>query len=817
MKTKCLLFCLILFGSIAPKVGGQLYAVKSYSNETTSLGGDAFIKESHIMIDGKNTYRVFEVEVPEEGDYHLNAWLMAAETKDGYLPYDILVNGEKSYNRILPERCNWQSIGIVDAKRRAGTVRLKKGTNTIAISAVAPEIAEVEFIRLSKDPRRARILDTNYRAFIEEIEREVQEASARGVAFTSMEDSLSTVEAKSGQGLANPAGNYHHRMNVSIRYTTYKTYSFNAGQQVFFTTYAPSGYQHVLEVFSKTNPQSHTWVNLSNSSGLASINITIPATGVYYVRVRAWRQRTQGLVDLNVNGQYYFTNCAVSGNGFRWIHTGSTTYNYFTTHRSSDPRIWIEDNTGIPGRIRAENDDYYGSGDFNWSLNSRVKRNFGGLSIGAVLLSAYGSHNPVGTCDLYAMCQDGTAMSWFPNLKADDAIQSATSSGVYNCISWSGGIIDYWEWPPSSWSQYYKPGDPLGSFDKFYDTVRYINCMRYTSNGATVSNSMVDLWALNGSYTHASVTKVGNDGDPANYHPHGYAWESKAGSLERFFHPRHALNGSTYGAVDKYYRQVAGTKSMTLQESLAEGLSVIEHVGFSVSERARVMEMRQALPLSAQDAFETKYNAWVATWALPEVAIHSDPRMYANSKEYDELIVFCRKQGRAIWPMVFEKLEQGDFLAINALEDLTLADNIHVLEAVKEENLTKSHAEGGEFIVRSPYINAMKYVKRLLASPEVLASIDEGIKYSNCYPFAVYPNPSRGNVTVSFALLEPGEVSIRVYDLKGRLVATPMASQRLAIGDYAIPWNQGNVAPGVYLMQLTVGGVINVKKLMVTE
>ena len=35
-------------------------------------------------------------------------------------------------------------------------------------------------------------------------------------------------------------------------------------------------------------------------SGQGNLNITIPYTGTYWVRLRAWRQTTQGLVDLEL-------------------------------------------------------------------------------------------------------------------------------------------------------------------------------------------------------------------------------------------------------------------------------------------------------------------------------------------------------------------------------------------------------------------------------------------------------------------------------------------------------------------------------------
>lgn len=153
----------------------------------------------------------------------------------------------------------------------------------------------------------------------------------------------------------------------------------------------------------------------------------------------------------------------------------------------------------------------------------------------AVLLSTYSSYNPSAKCDLYVKCKKGYTGAGFPQLQEDDAISSSPASTTYNCISWSGGITSYWEWPAGSYSSYYS-SNPLTAFDNFYAS------RGLTRVGATANNSVVDLWAYvnNGkrSYKHASVRKGADD------FAHGYDWESKLGSLMRIFHPREALTGN---------------------------------------------------------------------------------------------------------------------------------------------------------------------------------------------------------------------------------------------------------------------------------
>jgi hypothetical protein len=599
-------------------------------------------------------------------------------------------------------------------------------------------------------------------------------------------------------------------IEATFKYTYYTYANFTAGQQVFIATNA-TNFQHVLELFSVSNPQSYSWITISNSNSLATINVTIPYTGIYYIKIRSWIQSQQGLVNLNVNGQYYVPDCIASGYaGFR--HSASPgTYNYFTCKISGDTRIWLEDNSSFPGRIVAYNDDYYGSGDYSWGLASRINKNFT-TRIEGDQFSSYSSYTPTGTCDYYIMCMNSNIMSYFPNLKADDAIQSAPASGVYNCISWSGGIFEDWCWPPSPYDPFYA-GTPLASFDNFYSSSNRFGqpgCMTYSRTGATSSNSVVDLWALNGDYTHASVTKSGNR------NPHGYDWESKPGSLMRTFHPRNALNGSSYGSVSNYYQPTSTKSAILLAESIALGHSVIENVTFTDQEKGIISKGINVLATGVIKDFENKYNSWKTTWEKPEIAMQSNPRMYAQSDEYYMLLDYCKNQGVMIWPLIFDKFGKGDFFAINALEDLTLAKNQDLLEKVKKECKQKSTTESGAAIVRFPRTIAMRYIKELLKSSNPDKSDkDNGIRYSNSFEFNIFPNPANATSVVSFALPNDSKVSVNIIDLNGRVLSVIIDEQMLNAGDYSYKLRLPTEFKGPCLIKLIIDGTVNVQKIIV--
>lgn len=521
-------------------------------------------------------------------------------------------------------------------------------------------------------------------------------------------------------------------MNTNFVYTYYKSFQFTTGQNVVFETRKSDPYASdpVMFLFNYYDPvNGGSWSNDDWGNGWQSkISATIPSTGTYYLLLRSYSSSSPGTSDLYKDGSLYASNVALAGTNINiggLYKTG--TLNYFTSQLTGDSRLWLVDSSSSPGLIRASNDDYAGTGDFYWGLASRVKNQFS-PDIKYALVSSYSSSNPTGTADLYMKLDNSNIMSSFPNLKADDAIKSAPESSDYNCISWSGGRIDLgrYFWPPDydPSNPWYDP-NPIAAFDKFYGNTpsRYPGAMTYTRTGATESNSVVDLWAnpLNPKYyTHGSVRKPGDD------HPHGYDWESKPGGLMRTFHPRYALRGDgiyDYGNVVAYYKWTGTyalaassqiTEGMTFEESVKRGLTVIEKVELSKEEQTKQSNLIDKIPEKVKQEFNTKYSAWKETWNDPNLIIHSNPRMYTQSDQYKEFLSYSKEQGKAIWPLLFQKYEQGDELVKEVLIDLTYTEYGSLLDNIRQESTKERYNAQGAYIAPSGKANMMKYIKKLL-------------------------------------------------------------------------------------------------------
>jgi hypothetical protein len=71
---------------------------------------------------------------------------------------------------------------------------------------------------------------------------------------------------------------------------------------------------------------------------------------------------------------------------------------------------------------------------------------------------------------------------------------------------------------------------------------------------------------------------------------------------------------------------------------------------------------------------------------------------------------------------------------------------------------------------------------------------------------AAFPNPVRGEVTVPFTLDEGRAVTLRVYDVTGRLVASLAEGQPFPVGAHVLRWAPGAGVPdGVYLLRFLAG------------
>jgi hypothetical protein len=76
-----------------------------------------------------------------------------------------------------------------------------------------------------------------------------------------------------------------------------------------------------------------------------------------------------------------------------------------------------------------------------------------------------------------------------------------------------------------------------------------------------------------------------------------------------------------------------------------------------------------------------------------------------------------------------------------------------------------------------------------------------------------YPNPFNPTTTISFELPIESFVSLKVYDILGKEVAT-LVSDKLGAGHHEVTFNASELTSGVYLYNIQVGSYTQTKKLL---
>ena len=75
-----------------------------------------------------------------------------------------------------------------------------------------------------------------------------------------------------------------------------------------------------------------------------------------------------------------------------------------------------------------------------------------------------------------------------------------------------------------------------------------------------------------------------------------------------------------------------------------------------------------------------------------------------------------------------------------------------------------------------------------------------------------YPNPFNPTTTISYDLSANSFVTLKVYDILGREVAT-LVNERENAGTYSVKFDGSRLASGIYFYRLTAGSYISTRKL----
>ena len=87
---------------------------------------------------------------------------------------------------------------------------------------------------------------------------------------------------------------------------------------------------------------------------------------------------------------------------------------------------------------------------------------------------------------------------------------------------------------------------------------------------------------------------------------------------------------------------------------------------------------------------------------------------------------------------------------------------------------------------------------------------------NNCSLSQNYPNPFNPSTKINFDIVKPGFVSLKVFDILGKEVAT-LVSENLSAGSYETDFDGSNLSSGVYFYRIETNEFTQVKKMILNK
>jgi len=162
---------------------------------------------------------------------------------------------------------------------------------------------------------------------------------------------------------------------------------------------------------------------------------------------------------------------------------------------------------------------------------------------------------------------------------------------------------------------------------------------------------------------------------------------------------------------------------------------------------------------------------------------------------------------------------------------MTIIDSITILLSESEERNFERWDILDEYIWPNAYVggsyeNEISYLKnwiinRLNWMDEELDFIDDVSEKekpvaNNYYLFQNYPNPFNPTSIIRFQIAESGFVTLKVYDVLGREIAT-LVNKEKPVGSYEIKFDGSNLSSGVYFYRLNFDSFISIKKMILLK
>lgn len=122
------------------------------------------------------------------------------------------------------------------------------------------------------------------------------------------------------------------------------------------------------------------------------------------------------------------------------------------------------------------------------------------------------------------------------------------------------------------------------------------------------------------------------------------------------------------------------------------------------------------------------------------------------------------------------------------------------------------------YLVRSTgeHRPALDWLQDYLDDYRQSVATESGVELAAVRLLGNYPNPFAGITRIQYVLAEPTDVTLEVFDIVGRTVAT-LVSGRQAAGEQSVPFVASGLSSGVYLYRLEAGQEVQTGRMVITQ
>lgn len=343
----------------------------------------------------------------------------------------------------------------------------------------------------------------------------------------------------------------------------------------------------------------------------------------------------------------------------------------------------------------------------------------------------------------------------------------------------------------------------------------HVDYMYYTEDGENWTGEVIGYSGMAG--------QVANRGD--NYRPQTYYWFQKETAIDNNNTVHSVFNGYSVNAedssdiwavyyhnnnLDKYY--AVSSEAVELEDDAAMGTYPGNSIG-------------QSFPsVATSEDGQIVFVAWQGPEYTGEVG-NSSIAMYpgdgsdiAYETFYTDIYYSYSTDGGETWEetqqvLVEDQKETAEYypnladqLVVDAENGEATAHFVYFYDELPGVSLFDENgaSEGNQWLYDSFTFN-------------VSVGVDDEEAVVKDYKLGQnYPNPFNPSTSIEFAIPQKENVSIKVYDMLGKEVAT-VVDKEMASGSHDVQFNAENLSSGMYLYTIKAGNFTQTKKMMLLK